>query len=234
MTKVQYNYDAAAPWTELDQQLVDAMEGLVEMENAMEVDIRAALERAGKVRERVKELDERCTEVRSVLQKAQTGATEYVAALRLGKSNLSEAFTEAVNDANDAIYEQNQAFGHLHEAYSAVCDDHKALVERMDEEGEAWDGRMHEVIIKACSTDDLATDAVSYDVAHQELLGVLSMDHDHRKDMLQCMLDVLSEYDLLHERISGQQDVWVEFCERLKMIELMGNDHSGMVQVGLN
>jgi hypothetical protein len=52
--------------------------------------------------------------------------------------------------------------------------------------------------------------------------------------MLQYMLDVAAEHDQLHERIAGQQEVFEEYCERLKVIDLLSQKLAGAVQVGLN
>lgn len=232
--KVSYTYNEHAAWTELDQQLADALFGLAEREAALERDVKAAMERAGAVDKELKAVAEQTTAVREVLRAAQTAATDYVAALQLGRTDTADAFAEAVNAANDAIHDQHDRFTDQYEAYCAVIEDHKALLDRMDSEGEEWDAHMHVLIVRACQTDGIATDAVSFDQAHQDLLGILTVHSDHQKDMLQYMLDVAAEHDQLHERIAGQQEVFGEYCERLKVIDLLSQKLAGAVQVGLN
>ena len=231
---LQYTYDPAAAWTDLDQQLADALYGEVEMDMRHEADVQALMDRAAALSRKLEALSERTTEVRTLLRKAQTTASEFVGMLRLGKQGMEDDFAEAVNNASEALHERHEELSALHKVYEPLCDEHKEIVDRMDQEGEAWDDKMQELIKKACETDGLATDAVSFDSAYEELLGMMAVHHDHRKDQLQFILDVLREYELQQERARGQQEVWEEFCERLKMIEMLGHDMSGVVQIGMN
>lgn len=231
---LNYLFNNEIAWTETDQQMADGVAHciLVTERNLDEAD--ALFKRSSELRKSIEAMNEAHKAVGGKLKMAQDLAGGYVGALELGQYSIADMLSEAVNTANEAIQTQNAEIRELHAVYTALLDDHKAIVDREESEDIAIYDNLNSLFLLGYEAKDLATDLESFDRAIEMLRAVLSNNDRTQENKMNYVVEITRDYELLQARIEGQQFVWEEFCARLVLIEYIGKLRSGTQSSSFN
>lgn len=232
--EIQYEFDKNADWTDTDQRLADLLaKALLCSESNL-----LAIEELGK---RTRELNKWInTGVKSwessgkTLKIAQEIAGGYVGALELGQYSIAETLSDALNAANQKIQEQNKNITSMHPFYEKLVADHNALQENHEASLDDCHSQLSDATMVGFKDKSIATDMVSFDKAQESLNAVVGVNSRAEEQNFNRTLEVIADYNLLHARIEGQQNVWEEFCARMVLIEYIGKLHSGNKGISFN
>lgn len=226
--KTKYDFDESKPWSDLDQQLADhiAKEAIL-MEDAIDFaqgtsDQASVLTK--EIRARLKYLEE---EVIVKLTAAREKVDRYIPELELGNPKLGVELSDLINAANDAIQEQNVEIRKIHPTYLDLIE---RIVKASDDEEANGDVLMDEfsaLFARAAKDDGISTDLVSYDRAIEALRVVQQFQMGRIKELISYANEVVTDFNMLSAKTEWRQDIWIELCARMVLVEYCGKLYYG-------
>jgi len=232
LRKIQFEYDDTKPWTEQDENLLNAFIGLHDYE----------LERKTTGQELMKQYSARDKEIenaREVLKKVKETfaatrqmADHLVADVAYKKSHAVEKFYEAVNTTNDAIQEYDKIMRAIGDE---ALDKQKEKYFEEEENHQAWE------VFETATNEHYnnyevnAIDIVSFDKADEAFKTYLSVViNSGNSSAMDYMNEVIHNYNLLMLETEVQYELWQEFTKRIFLIEKITGSDSGTAYFNMN